>query len=82
VDKDKTQVICNKVLKYYFVGDFDVKPFTNMPMSVVSEVISQISSDSKQSAIFRLLKCIPELSNASERVSSHQSGNKRQKCLS
>jgi hypothetical protein len=51
------------MLKYYFVGDFDVTPFANMSVLVVPEVIGQIRSDTKQSAIFRLLKCLPELSN-------------------
>jgi hypothetical protein len=64
-DKDKAQVVRNKILKYYFVGDFDVTPFTNLPLSILPEVTSQIRSDTKQSSIFRLLKSIPELSNAS-----------------
>jgi hypothetical protein len=62
-NEDKAQVIRDKILKYYFVEDFDVTPFANMPVSVVPEVISHIQSETKQSAIFRLLKCIPELSN-------------------
>jgi hypothetical protein len=83
-NKDKAQVVRNKILKYYFVGDFDVMPFTNMPVSVVPEVICRIRSDTKQSlqsAIFRLLKCIPELSNMGNRsLLSTQAGKmKRQK---
>jgi hypothetical protein len=83
-NKDKAQVVRNKILKYYFVGDFDVMPFTNMPVSVVPEVICRIRSDTKQSlqsAIFRLLNCIPELSNMGNRsLSSTQAGKmKRQK---
>jgi hypothetical protein len=54
-------------MAYFFVGDFDITPFTNMPVSVVPEVISQIRSETKQSAIFRLLKCIPELSDVGNR---------------
>lgn len=70
---DKSWVARNKILKYYFVGDFDVAPFTNLPVSVIPEIISQIRSDTKQFAIFRLLKCIPELSNVGNRnLSSNQ----------
>lgn len=79
---EKAQVVRNKIYNYYFVGDFDVTIFTNMPVSVVPEVISrirsltpfidmhlsvvpkvtsQIRSETKLSAIFWLLKCIPEL---------------------
>ncbi|KAL7502391.1 hypothetical protein ACHAXN_000361 [Cyclotella atomus] len=80
-NEDKTQVARNKILRYYFVEDFDVTPFTKMPMSVVPEVISQIRSDTKQSAIFRLLKSIPELSHVANRCLSSQqySTMKRQK---
>jgi hypothetical protein len=66
-EEDKTQVVRNKILKHYFVNDFDVTPFTNMPVSVVPEMISQIRSDTKQSAIFSLFKCIPELSKVGSR---------------
>jgi hypothetical protein len=80
-NEDKTQVVRNKILKYYFVGDFDVTPFANMPVSVVPEVISQIRCETKQSAIFRLLKSIPELSSVTNRcLETEQSSKaKRQK---
>jgi hypothetical protein len=38
------------LLAYYFVGDFDVTLLASMPVSVMPEVISQITSDTKQSA--------------------------------
>jgi hypothetical protein len=43
--------------------------------------LSQIEGNNKekQSAIFRLLQCIPELCNVWERKSTDQWGNKRQK---
>jgi hypothetical protein len=67
-NEDKAQVERNKILRYYFVGDFDVTPFANfLPVSVVPEVISQIRSETKQSSIFLLLKCNPELSNVANR---------------
>jgi hypothetical protein len=48
---DKAEVVrnSNKILKYYFIGDFDVAPFINMPVSVMPDVISQIRSETTQS---------------------------------
>ena len=76
---NKAKVIHNKIVKFYFVGEFDVHPFAKMPLSVLPEVMSRIEGNDKHSAVYRLLQCIPELCNVSERVSSHQPGNKRQK---
>jgi hypothetical protein len=78
---DKALVVRDKILKYYFVGDFDVTPFAMMPVSVVPEVISRIRSVTKQSAIFRLLQCIPELSDVTNRhlASEQTSETKRQR---
>jgi hypothetical protein len=66
-DLNKTQVICNKIFRFYFVGEFDVSPFSNMVVSVLPEVVSQIESTDELSAIYRLLRHIPELCNVSER---------------
>jgi hypothetical protein len=55
------------ILQYYFVGDFDMGPFTSMPVSVVVEMMHQIMANDKQSAIFRLLQRILELCNVSDR---------------
>lgn len=76
---DKSKVIRNKILRFFFVGDFDVSPFVDMAVSVLPQVVSQIEGKDKLSAIYRLLKCIPELCDMSERTSTPQSGNKRQK---
>lgn len=73
---DKAQVVRNKILKYYCVGDFDMTPFENMSVSVVPEVISRIKSDTKPSAIIRLLKCIPELTNSSNRCLTSEQSSK------
>lgn len=81
-NEDKVQVVRNKILQYYFIGDFDVSPLINLPMSVLPEVICQIRSDTKQSAIFRLLKCIPELCNVAGRsLASDQFGKMNGKRL-
>jgi hypothetical protein len=53
--------------RFYFVGEFDVSPFSNMVVSILPEVVSQIESTDELSAIYRLLRYIPELSNVSER---------------
>jgi hypothetical protein len=80
-NENKTQVVRHKILQFYFVGKYDVYPFISMPLSVLPEVISQIRGKKKKkmSAIYRLIKCIPELCNISARESTHQSGNKRPK---
>jgi hypothetical protein len=80
-NKDKAEVIRNKILQFYFVGEYDVSPLAEMSLSVLPEVISQIGGDNKHSAIYRLLRLIPELCNVSGRESPGNEGarNKRQK---
>eukprot|EP00956_Cyclotella_meneghiniana_P017871 scaffold29424_cov54-Cyclotella_meneghiniana.AAC.8 len=77
-NSDKEAVIRQKISQYYFKEEFDVSPFVNMPLSVLLKVIGIIGGDfsTRQSAIVRLLKNIPELCNVSSRCSSH---NKRHK---
>jgi hypothetical protein len=72
-------VIRNKTLLHYFVGEFDVSPFVNIALSVLPEVMSQIEGENKHSAIFRLLRCISDLYNVSDRVCCEQSDNKWRK---
>jgi hypothetical protein len=64
---DKGFVIRRKIFCYYFVGEFDVSPFIEMPLSAMPEIMSHIQGDDRQSAIYRLLRLIPELGNVSER---------------
>ena len=68
-DMDKYQVIRNKILRYYFVGDFDVSPFASMHLSLLLKVICLIDGDVnyRHNAIFRLLRGIHELSNVNNR---------------
>jgi hypothetical protein len=70
------QVIRKKILRYYFVGEFDVSSLSSMAVSVLPEV-----EVIKLSAIYRLLKCIPDLCNVSDRVPFEQDGNKRLKTI-
>ena len=69
--QDKEQVARKKIAKYYFTGEFDVSPFvnTNMPLSVVPEVLSKIGGDESDqvSALCRMFKTIPELSYVRKR---------------
>jgi hypothetical protein len=78
---NKAEVIRNKILRFYFVGEYDVSPLAKMPLSVLPEVISQIGGDHKHSAIYRLLRLIPELCNVSGRKSpgDEAARNKRRK---
>jgi hypothetical protein len=66
----QSQVIRNMILRCYFVGKFNVSPFAITLLSVLPEVMNQIEGNGKQSAIFGLLQCIPELCNMSYRISS------------
>lgn len=76
---NKMKVIRDKILRFYFVGDFDVSQFSNLALSVLPDVVSQIEGKEKLSAMYRFLQHIPELCNVSGRVSSEEQGNKRQK---
>jgi hypothetical protein len=76
---NKVKVIRYKIFCFYFVEDFDVAPFSSMAISVVPKVMSQIRKENKHSAIYRLLRCLPELCNVSDRVSCGQHGGKRLK---
>lgn len=64
---NKAQVIRNKILRFYFVGEFNVDPFATIALSVLPEVMSRIHQENRLSAMFRLLQCIPELRKVSER---------------
>jgi hypothetical protein len=76
---NKAKVIRDKILGLYFVGEFDLSPFSTMALSVIPEIMSQIQAKDKISAIYRLLRCLPELCNVSGRVSCGQHGGKRLK---
>lgn len=79
MNENKAKVVRDKIFQFYFAGEFDVSPFSNMAVSVLPEVMSQIKGDNKQSGIYRLLMCVQELCNISDRVCSEQHGNKRMK---
>lgn len=76
---DKAEVTRNKILQFYLVGEFDLTPFSNMAVSVLPEVLSQIARTDKLSALYRLLKGIPDLSNVYDRVYYEKSSSKRWK---
>jgi len=68
--ENKEKVIREKIARYYFVGDFDVSPLARLPVSAVPSVLVMIKGNkpARQSAIFRLLKSIPDLCNVGSRV--------------
>ena len=51
-------------MQFYFSGHFDMSSITNMSLSVVAHIMG-IDVEDKQSAIFNILKSIPELCSAS-----------------
>ena len=67
---DKDKVKREKIARYYFLGDFNVSPIANLPVSFVPSVFGMIKGNKvdRQSAIFRLLKSIPDLCNVGSRV--------------
>ena len=69
-NSNKNRVIREKISRYFFVGNFDVSPFIKLPVSVVPSVLGMIKGKKldRQSAIFRLLKSIPDLCNVVSRV--------------
>ena len=73
-NKDTAQVIRQKIARYYFEGEFDVTPFIQMPVSLIPNVMAMVQRESQEpgiyyknvdtylrSAIFRMLKNIPDL---------------------
>jgi hypothetical protein len=67
-NENKNIVIQNKVMQFYFVGSFDLAAFASMPLSVLAKVMSVGEQmENKQTAIFELLRGIPELCNVSSR---------------
>jgi hypothetical protein len=63
-NENKNVVIQNKVMQSFFVGSFDLAPFASMPLSVLAKVMSVGQAmRNKQTAIFELLRGIPELCN-------------------
>jgi len=68
--ENKEKVIREKIARYYFVGDFDVSPLARLPVSAVPSVLVMIKGNkpARQSAIFRLLKSIPDLCNVGSRM--------------
>jgi hypothetical protein len=52
-NEDKAKVIRYKIMQFYFVGEFDLFPFVNTPLSVLAEVMGQIEGNGKQTALYR-----------------------------
>ena len=64
---NKDKVIRTKIARYYFIDNFNVTPFIYMPVSLLPRVLAMIGGHavSRQSAMFRLLRNIPEMCVAS-----------------
>jgi hypothetical protein len=43
--KNKAEVIRQNMLQFYFVGEFDLSPFINMPLFVLPQIMSQRFGD-------------------------------------
>ena len=75
--EDKQFVIRQKIIKYYFKGEFDVAPFVQMNISLIPEVMCIIGEYSydQLSAIYRLLKAIPNMCGQSGRNDEEEVAN-------
>lgn len=87
---NKELVIRTKIAWYYFQGEFDVTTLASMDMKCLPAVLAMIGGGEtnrnavsfrkgdavhQQSAIFRLLKCLPDLCNVSSRNAGQSDGN-------
>ena len=80
---NKKKVVQTKITQFYFSGEFDASSIANMPLSVLAHAIG-IDVEKKQTAIFNILKSVPELCAVSSRgggvvKSEGERDNKRQK---
>ena len=68
-NRNKPQVIRQKILQYCFVGKFDMEPFVGVDasVSVLPELMSLIGGDDVHSATYIFLRCVPELCEVSKR---------------
>ena len=77
---NKTKVVQSKLMKYYFSRHVDLsspnqsnnpmRSIANMPLCLLTEILG-IDVPEKQSAVFNILKCIPELCDVSSRDEVH-----------
>eukprot|EP00956_Cyclotella_meneghiniana_P015961 scaffold24882_cov38-Cyclotella_meneghiniana.AAC.2 len=85
-ETNKSLVIRTKIARYYFRGDFDISTFASMDVKCLPRMLTMIGGGETNSnavtfrkedaihqvsAIFRLLKCIPDLCNISSRDWGH-----------
>ena len=67
-NEDKRKVAQNKVIQYYFIDNFDLSPLDKMTISTLPQVMSLgRGMSNKHTAIFRMLRSIPELCNDTNR---------------
>ena len=63
---NKIKVAQAKLLQFYFSGDFDTSSLANMNLAVLAQILG-MDVQKKQSAMFNILKNIPELCAVSSR---------------
>lgn len=71
INPDKGKVIRNKIFQFYFGREFDMSPFSAMPVSVLTNVLGEINEHKLElSVMYRFVSKIPELSHVSRRQST------------
>ena len=64
---NKNKVIQAKIMQFYLSGDFEESSIKNMPLSVLAHIMG-IDVQEKHSAVFNILRNVPELCSGSSSV--------------
>jgi len=68
-NKNKDQVIRQKILRYYFAkSKFDLSEFIAMPLPLLTKVMALLAKRDSNQALFWLVRNIPNLCHLSDRV--------------
>lgn len=59
-EEDNKKVARKKMFQYFFNGNFDVTPFSKMHNSLIARIMTQIKSENKLCALYKLLQCMIE----------------------
>lgn len=66
---NKKKVIQEKMMQFYFAGDFDASAIADTPLAILAHILG-LDVQKKQSAVYNILKSVPELCNVLNRKDS------------
>eukprot|EP00956_Cyclotella_meneghiniana_P010466 scaffold14569_cov49-Cyclotella_meneghiniana.AAC.8 len=79
-NENKHRVIRQKIAKHFFIGEFNMSPLANMHISLFPRVMSMINESHRQSAVFRMLKSIPDLCKGFDKDVGQEYEHKQSNC--